>query len=180
MTEEWRNIEGYEGLYQVSNLGRVKSLERMCRNKNGLRVVKERIMKNSKNSQGYYEVRLTKNGVGKLHLVHRLVAHAFIPNKNNLQQVNHKDETRTNNCVENLEWCTQIYNLSYGTRNRRIGVKNTNHPSFSKKVLCVETGELFPSTMEAQRKYGINSSHIVQCCKGKEETCGGYHWIYAA
>lgn len=103
----WKDIEGYEGLYQVSNEGEVKSK----RNK---------IVKIELTYHGYCRVHLWKNGIGKHHSLHRLVAQAFIPNPNNLPQVNHKDEDKTNNHAENLEWCNATYNSNYGTRNQRV------------------------------------------------------------
>ena len=122
--EVWRDIKGYEGLYQVSNLGRVKSLERYVKGIYGLRKVQQKIMSIARiRTNGYMQVHLTKNGIAKKYQVHRLVAEAFIPNPNNLPIVNHKDENKINNCVWNLEWCTYSYNLTYG--NRLLKVKNT-------------------------------------------------------
>ena len=109
--EEFRDIPGYEGLYEVSNLGRVRSLET------------ERILKPSKNTWGYLFVSLYKNGIKKAVRIHRLVALAFIPNPDNLPCINHKDEDKTNNTVDNLEWCDDKYNANYGTRNERIAEK---------------------------------------------------------
>lgn len=110
--EEWRDIQGYEGLYQVSSCGRVKTL-------NYKRTGQERIMKQVTNSGGYKFVNLYKNGEKKYYQVHRLVATAFIDNPNNYPCVNHKDECKYNNFVENLEFCTHEYNVNYGTRTER-------------------------------------------------------------
>ena len=110
--EKWADILNYKGKYQISNLGRVKAL-------NYRRTKKEKII-TLKKSKGYYQVSLWKNGKRKIFLVHRLVAQTFIPNPDNLPQVNHKDENKLNNCVNNLEWCTQAYNNSYGTRLQRV------------------------------------------------------------
>lgn len=107
--EEWKDVPNYEGLYQVSNLGRIKSL----RDKNGK--AREKILKLKLSKFGYYQICLCKNGKQKWYFVHRLVALAFIPNPNNLPQINHIDENKTNNYVENLEWCTSKYNSNYGT-----------------------------------------------------------------
>ena len=112
MTEEeiWCPIRGYEGIYEVSDQGRVKSIG----------YGKERILRPGRNTCGYLLVGLRKNREQKWYLVHRLVAQAFIPNPDNLPQVNHKDENKTNNSVQNLEWCDRKYNCNYGTRNQRI------------------------------------------------------------
>ena len=101
--EEWKNIIGYEGLYEVSNIGNVRNVRRNT------------LLKLSKN-QGYIQVHLYKNGIRTGLKVHRLVAEAFIPNADNLPQVNHKDEDKTNNSVDNLEWCDHKYNVNYGHR----------------------------------------------------------------
>lgn len=170
--EIWKDIEGYEGLYQVSNLGRVKSLY----------LGKERILKPGKHRCGYLCVALCKDGKMKTYKVHRLVAINFIQNSLNLPQVNHKDENKENNCVWNLEWCDNKYNSNYGTRNERHGESmlgfHINRKDQSKKVICVETNTIYPSEMEVQRQTGIRCQHICRCLKGKRKTAGGYHWQY--
>ena len=118
MKELWKNIKGYEGLYQISNLGNVKSLSRKVQftNSHGtaVRITKTKILKPGK--QGLYlGVVLRKDGIGKSYYIHRLLAEHFIPNPNNLPEVNHKDENKFNNDLNNLEWCTHQYNSSYGT-----------------------------------------------------------------
>ena len=117
--EIWKDIKDYEGIYQVSNLGRVKSCDRCIRNSRGVWHIKEKILKCSKRNDGYIMVALRYNGDNRRILVHRLVAEAFIPNPNNLPLVNHKDESRDNNKADNLEWCTNEYNLHYGTADER-------------------------------------------------------------
>lgn len=120
MIEEWRKIVGYEGLYEVSSLGRVRSLDRYVKTcYEAYKLQKGKILNPGKNTNGYLQVVLHCNGKYKKCLVHRLVSQAFLPNPDNLPEVNHKDEDKTNNRVENLEWCTAKYNLSYGTRNIR-------------------------------------------------------------
>lgn len=168
--EQWKEIAGYEDLYEVSDKGMVKSL-------NYNHTGKERILKPYKNGNGYLQVILRKDGHRKQPLVHRLVADAFIPNPNNLETVNHKDEVKTNNAATNLEWMSQKDNINYGTRNKRVG------EALSKQVqmLDKQTGELlatFPSTHEAGRVTGINQSHISACCNGKRKSAGGYKWRY--
>lgn len=115
MDEIWKPVVGYEGLYEVSNLGRVRSIRR------------NKILNLKKERDGYIRISLCSNGVEKMYQVHRLVAKAFIPNPDNLPQINHKDEVKSNNVVDNLEWCTVAYNNSYGTRLQRVretGLKN--------------------------------------------------------
>lgn len=166
--EIWKDIEGYESLYQVSNLGNVKSL-------NYNKTKKERLLKLTKNKDGYLQVNLHKEGKAKIYRVHRLVALAFIPNNDKTKdQVNHIDEDKTNNRVENLEWCTREYNHNYGTRTERMAKAK------SKKVICVETGEIFNSVVEVERKLGLNKGVISNCCNHKKghNTCGGYHWEF--
>ena len=119
MIEEWRPIEGYEGLYEVSNTGQVRSLDRYVKNNYSYRLQKGKVLSPEKNKDGYLLVSLCCNGKQNLRTVHRLVAQAFIPNPNNLPQVNHKDENKSNNRVDNLEWCDQAYNNLYGTRQER-------------------------------------------------------------
>ena len=157
MIEIYKDIQGYEG-YQISNHGNVKS------NSTG------KVLKCYKNDNGYLRVTLSKQGKLKHHQIHRLVAQAFIENPNNYEEVNHKDEDKTNNHVTNLEWCTRSYNINYGTRNEKI----------SKQVMCIETGVVYPSTMEVERELGYDHRGISKCCKGKYNTCGGYHWEYVS
>lgn len=183
MEEIWKDIKGYEGLYQVSNLGRVKSLPRLMWNGKGYFMSKEKILK-SGTVNGYKQVTLCKNNEQEPFLVHRLVAEAFIPNPNNLPQVNHiidDFEHRSDNRVENLEWCTAEYNSNYGTHNEKISkatkgkkresMKGSKNPS-ARKVKCVTTGEVFDTMKEACEKYKVNNGHICDCCKGKRKSAG--------
>ena len=137
MIEEWRPIEGYEGLYEVSNTGRVRSLDRFIVDSLGhKRFYKGKVLIPVKSNLGYLFVGLYCNEKNKRYLVHRLVAQAFIENPDNLPEINHKDEDKTNNSVENLEWCTAKYNLSYGTRNirrRETAIKNGSWTGLSRK-----------------------------------------------
>ena len=165
-TEIWKDIEGYDGMYQVSNLGRVKSF------KQG----KERIMKPVYDTYGYLQVGLSKNGKQKFCSIHRLVAQAFIPNPDNLPEINHKDENKENNSVENLEWCDKKYNNNYGTRNQRVAEK------LSKPVFQYTKDGKFvrewKSTKDVQRNLGYYHSLISECCNGKRKSAYGFLWKY--
>lgn len=146
MEEIWKDIEGYEGLYQVSNLGKVKSL-------NYNKTAKSELLKLRKNTNGYTRVVLYKNRKAKDYQVHRLVAEAFIPNPNNYPIINHKDENKTNNRVDNLEWCTYLYNNTYGTTieravEKRKGYKHSKEAR--EKISKANKGRKF--TIEQKQK----------------------------
>ena len=181
MREEWRPVVGYEGLYEVSNMGRVKSLGNgKSTNSNNCR---ERILKAKKNSKGYLHVYLYKDGKRKDYKIHRLVATAFCENPMGYNEVNHIDEDKTNNCADNLEWCSRSYNNTYNDRAKKVGKKNTNNPKLSKPVIGIDvrTGLIvgFPSIMEASRQLGIGNGNLCACCQGKLNSCGGFYWMYA-
>lgn len=164
--EEWRDIKGYEGLYQVSNLGRIKSLNYRSSNR-------EEILKLHNNKKGYKQIRLSKEKTRKSYLVHRLVAQEFIPNPYNLPEINHKDECKYNNVVENLEWCTSKYNANYGTKIKRASNNNSGAKNYkSRKIKCVTTGEVFDTMTEASKKYNVQTAHLTDCCKGRRKTTG--------
>lgn len=165
MSEIWKDIKGFEGKYQVSNYGRVKSL-------NYARRGYPRILKPNTN-RAYPFVNLSKNDIGKSYNIHRLVAEAFLENPNGLPMVNHKDENRLNNHVDNLEWCTASYNVNYGTRTDKVA------QSSGKRVVCIETGIIYPSQGDAARKNGLSQTMISYCCLGKCLTAGGFHWKFA-
>ena len=182
--EIWKDIENYEGLYQVSDLGRVKSLERDVYYSNGaVHHIEEKILVPILDRGGYSYIHLYKNGKMKREYVHRLVATAFIPNSENKPQVNHRDEVKTNNVVENLEWCTASYNALYGTKIERMlqnrrSYKLGNNPQ-AKSVFCVELNKKFDSIRRAEEELGVNINCIVGACKGRQKTAGGFHWRYA-
>ena len=123
-------------------------------------------------NRGYQTVTLCKNSKLKSHHIHRLVAEAFLDNPKNLPQVNHKDENKLNNCVDNLEWCTPSYNNNYGERNNKMAAK------LSKPVICIETGITYSGIHEAARQTGMDYRNIHACCSGRYKTTGGYHWEY--
>lgn len=171
MTEIWKDIVGFEGEYQVSNKGRVKSF-----------MGKEpRILKPRKNKKGYLRVSLH---AGNDFCIHRLVAIAFLDNPNNLPEVNHKDENPANNNVENLEWCTHQYNLTYGTCQKRarksqeLSYPQKNRKDLSKPVICLNTGEEFPSLNEAARRLDLFEISISRVCRGLRKSTGGLHFIF--
>lgn len=175
--EIWKDIEGYEGLYQVSNLGRVKSLKRLH--------TKERIISHFLNHGGYARVNLWKDNKSKKYSVHRLVAEAFVPNPDRKPQVNHIDENKQNNHADNLEWCTQLENHNHGTINERISKSLTNHIRKSKPVSAFDDeGNLifsFPSIYEASRQMGVSATSITSCIHGRNRMkhCCGYVWRFA-
>lgn len=182
MKEEWRDIPGYEGLYQVSNFGRVKKLDTYLADKNGRRchrkgcVLKPNIWKQkTRLSTNRVAVDLYKNGKRKTFRIHRLVALAFIPNPENKPDINHRDGNGENNRTDNLEWVTKNENMWHAryTLGFQNGFKN-------KAVRCIETGEIFPSTAEAARIKGVDQSSISRAANKKRlKRTAGYHWEFA-
>lgn len=186
-TERWKDVEGYEGLYQVSNFGRVRSLDHYITIRNGGKALHNgKIMIGGKSGLGYRKVTLCKDGVPKGVNLHRLVAQTFIPNPNNLPEVNHKDENKVNNCRWNLEWCPVEYNRSYGNRNNKA--QKTRQRKYGKSVLQYTLDGQFVAEYsclrEAERQTGVYHSHISDCCKGVDcqgfniKQAGGYIWRY--
>lgn len=166
MKEQWKPVVGYEGNYEVSNLGRVKSLPR-----NGT-IKKERIIKNNVKKSGYVDIMLSKNNKRIYTHLHRVVAKAFIPNPENKPQVNHKDGNKQNNTVENLEWATASENLKH--KYAVLGVKAGRY--CVKNVMCVETKEVIDGIKKAERMFNIKRSGIHHAIK-RNGTAGGYHWV---
>ena len=154
--EIWKDIKGYEGKYKISSYGRVKSLH----------YGRVKILKLRKDKDGYYNIDLHSNNDVKTFKVHRLVATHFIDNPNNLPQINHKDENKSNNNIDNLEWCNCKYNMNYGTRSKRAIDK------CKKKVRCITTGEEFDSIKEAAEKYDIRGTYITANCKRRQKSAG--------
>lgn len=164
--EIWKRIKDFPD-YKVSNWGRVKSYKRDK--------VNGKLMKLTKNNSGYLSVNLTdKTGLQFTSYVHRLVSEAFVPNPENKSDVNHIDEDKSNNRVDNLEWMTHKENCNHGTRNERAG--KSRGRALRKKVKCVETGEVYPSVKEATKQTKIGS--IDKACRGVYEKAGGFHWLY--
>lgn len=184
--EEWKDIEGYEGLYQISNYGRVKSL-------NYKRTGQEKILKLSKDKKGYFVINLSIKGKTKVFKVHRLVAKAFIPNPENKPNVDHINTIRTKNEVWNLRWVTQKENnnneLTRQHNSESKKVKNNGVPGrkgkdnpYSKSVvqltLDYELVKIWESMREAERDAGFDHTNIIRCCKGNQEFHKGFKWMY--
>ena len=179
MKEEWKDIAGYEGYYEISNCGMVRSLF----DNHEKRREKPKILKPCKCRGGYLHIGLHKDGKGKYFMIHRLVTEAFLPNPSNLPFINHKDEDKTNNCVGNLEWCSVVYNNNYGSRNARIAKSKLGHKcSHSRPIECYDKEmnliSTFESSYDAMRKTGINADSIRRCCRGEKSrhTAGGFIW----
>ena len=166
MEEIWKDIEGYGTIskYQISNYGRIRTL-----NYDKTKTIK--VLKTLISNSGYEYIILRKNGKKCTNiLIHRLVAEAFIPNPNCLPCVNHKDENKLNNNVNNLEWCSYSYNNSYG--------KMKTKEKHWKPVKCVEINKIFKNMTIASKEMNIGISHISSCCNGRRKTTGGYHWEF--
>ncbi len=176
--EIWKEIEGYEGIYQISDMGRVRSLQ-----ESGYRIRKQKINK------GYAYVTLYKNGAKKTFQIHRLVALAFIDNPEGKPEVNHLDEDKLNNFASNLEWSTSKENANWGTRNTRISEHFKAHPPVlaikrRRRILqiCKETGEVIAthdSITAVVKEFGFHQGNISSCCAGKRNEANGYRWQYA-
>ena len=174
MQEVWKPIEGYEGRYEVSNFGRVKSFA--YDRQNG------RMIRGSTNRDGYHTITF-HDGRGNIKtiLLHRLVALAFVDNPEGYREINHKDEDKDNNRAENLEWCDRQYNCNYGTKNERQSEALKCNPYTSIKVYSVDAAgqvEFFDSIGEAERQTGCSHSNIVRTLKGRSSHCGNRQWFY--
>lgn len=171
--EIWKDIDGYEGLYQISNLGNVKSLNRFvsCKN-NTIKFCEGKLLNIHKNN--YLFVRLCNKSICKTKYIHKLVAQAFIPNPNNYPEVNHKDENKLNNNIDNLEWCTASYNNSYGSRTQKTR-KRVYQYDLKGNII-----KLWDGIRVASRELNIPSQQISQCCNKTKyrKTAGGYVWVY--
>lgn len=174
MEETWKDCKHYEGLYEVSTIGRVKN------KKTG------KILKQCMESSGYYKVNLYKYGKVKNESVHRLVALTFIDNPDSKPQVNHIDGDKLNNEVTNLEWATQSENMKHAYDNglhyisdyQKQRIRESNITKKSKAVRCIETNTIYLSANEAQRQTEISQGSISHCCNGVRNTAGGFHWEY--
>ena len=166
--EVWKDIPKFEGLYQASNLGRIKSLPKLVNNRFKDISKAERILKPSKGKNGYLRVVLMKDGIKKYCLVHRLIAKTFLPNNLKLEQVNHKNEIKTDNRVENLEWCTVSYNKRY---------------SVAKKIEQYDLDGKYIKTWncirDVEEELNIKNNNLDHCLKKRNKTAGGFIWRYA-
>lgn len=201
----WKDVKGYENIYQVSELGEVKSFDKVIYQKDGReRFIKGRIMKQRKNNKDYHIICLSKDGKKKTFLVHRLVAIAFIENPDNLEQVNHKDGNKSNNSKDNLEWMTQPDNMKHAydnnLRDRGIGRKlsqetkdkmsksRKNHKAYYHKPVAQidpETDEIikvFNSTHDASKEFNCSHTSISEVARGKKgrKTTKGFKWKYVS
>jgi hypothetical protein len=184
MIEEWRDVIGFEGAYQVSNLGRVRSLDRdIPYINNGTSTIlhyKGKVLKSKPDRDGYPRVGLKFGKNVKLAGIHRLVAQAFLPNPDNLPCVNHKDYQRDNNCVNNLEWCSVDYNNHYSENQERrphemyVNIGKTTAKYTAHPVRCIETGQIFPSMIEAERQLGLGSGIVCYSIQQGKPTKSGY------
>ena len=184
--EIWKDIVGYEGLYQVSNLGNVMSLEKYIDNKKGaIQYRPPKVLKQYKNKFGYMRVYLTQNSIKKMYAVHRLVATAFISNPDNKPCVNHIDNNRANNVVDNLEWCTYKENSQWAEiQGRRIFSEEWKQKisDTRKKKPVIGTDDMgnhiyFP-TVRSVVTGGFDPKAVIKCCKGEQKMHKGYKWIY--
>ncbi len=181
MEEIWKDVIGYEGYYEVSSTGKVKSLERYKNDRGGKVKVGEKILRQQKTKDGYLQVYLSKDGLTKGFKVHRLVALAFISNLCEKKEVNHLNEIKTDNRVCNLEWVTNIENANWGTKQKRFAEKMRNYKEYSKPVIGISMIDgstiSFPSAQEARRK-GFSQGNINSCCRGERKYHKGYYWKF--
>lgn len=177
--ELWKDIKNFEGLYQVSNYGNIKALEKKIQYSDGrIRTYKESLIKLQKNSKGYIIVGLTKNKIRSTHIVHRLVAETFLNNLDNFNEVNHIDENKNNNYYLNLEWCSRKYNNDYSNITQKLN--NSKKKRVNQLNLDGSFIKTWNGIREASNGLGMKThKHIIECCKNRLESCYGYKWTYA-
>ena len=171
MEKLWKEIPGTDGKYLISTAGEVMAISRRVKFGHVYRWTKTKLLTPRDNGKGYLELEF----LGKHHYIHRLVAEAFIPNPYNFPCINHKDENKENNSVENLEWCDYSYNTNYGTRTKRAKEKRFGDRFV---VINLNTGDVYQTPKDASRATGIHNDSISRVCKGKSKTAGGYRWRY--
>lgn len=178
MKEVWKPIPGFESLYEASSEGRIRSISKVIKTYNGGEWVrKSRIKKATVTKDGYLQTKLCKNGKPYSFKIHRLIAMTWLENPDNLPEVNHKNEIKTDNRVSNLEWCSRRYNINYGTARKRAGI--SNGIAVAQYTLEGDKIQEFYSGYEAQRQLGILEQNINLCCQGKRQHAGGFRWKYA-
>ena len=174
LIEIWKDVVGYESTHQISNLGRVRVKESTIHTSTGNRIYKSKLLNPQTNNGNYKFVTLIVNNNRKTAYIHRLVAEAFIPNPDNLPCVNHKDEDKTNNSVDNLEWCTYQYNNSYNDKGKRISAtKSIPVYQFDLNGNLIKE---WKSMKEAGKSLGIDEANISAACSGKLKTYKGFIW----
>lgn len=171
MEKLWKEIPDTDRKYLISTDGEVMAISRRVKFGNVYRWTKTKLLSPRDNGKGYLELEF----LGKHHYIHRLVAEAFIPNPYNFPCINHKDENKENNSVENLEWCDYSYNTNYGTRTKRAKEKRFGDRFV---VINLDTGDVYQTPKDASRATGIHNDSISRVCKGKSKTAGGYRWRY--
>ena len=180
MEEIWKDIPSYEGYYQVSNLGNFRSLPRIIKYKsNGTRNYPSKALLTETTKDNYQRIVLMKDGIKTRYQAHRLVALTFIPNPDNKPFINHIDGNKSNNVVTNLEWCTASENMIHAD-NTGLRDMSTHQPSNSKRIKCIETGEVFASYAKAVKWLGKSNTSISTLIRGTR-VCGkalGYHWEF--
>ena len=174
MQEIWKDVIGYEEQYQVSNLGNIRSKNRVIVDSLGRRrKLQSQQIRIQTSKTGYKQVLLYKDGEMRTHLVHRLVAEAFIPKtETNKNEINHKDENKSNNTVDNLEWCDHKYNINFGTRTEKTSKKVYQYTKGNRKI------NEYRSAWEVHRQLGYNQASICRACNGVQKTAYGYIWSY--
>lgn len=180
INEYYANIKGYENLYQISNYGTIKSIDKIVRNKNGYRIIKGKILKPQIDKKGYYRIGLTKNHKQKFYLVHRLVAETFIPNVYNEPIINHKNGNKLDNHISNLEWCTQQYNIQHAyNTGLKMGVSAEHKGKYNPNVKLNEQDVL---NIRNNKNNGINIKDSYNkykekiTFKGFQNVWFGYTW----
>ena len=179
--EIWKDVPNYEGYYQVSNLGRIKAINRVVNIKETKTMcLREHIMKQRKTNKGYMVVRLSKDGIAKNMFVHVAVLTSFSKRPQGMSQINHKDEDKANNNLTNLEFCTPSYNQNYGRCSKNKSDATINDKRKSKAIIQISLDgseiNCFPSLREVERILGFQHGHIREACNGKLHTAYGYKW----
>ncbi len=192
MEEQWKDVAGYDGYYQVSSCGRIKSVERYVQDRFGIKApyrIPEKILKPKHKRGGYLQVNLSMHGRAHPYSIHRMVAEAFIPNPDHLPTVNHKNEDKTDNRVENLEWCSQAYNNEYGTRTERSQMNQKQRRNVRMLSLDGEILRIFPTCFSAARyitgepkgkslRVRVTDNNIRRACRLQRHKAYGYRWEF--